>query len=357
MFSNAPHLDDMDMLPPIEYPVRVAEELLRVPLKTTDIVMMIVESDEWTGSFKTDTHVQLSVGRGGLHGLSGGNDVLHHEMAHYYFTGTMRWMNEGGAELIEDLAGYPGEIGGSSPSGRGAERRAQDCMEAYGFENIRHLHHTRSNNRTEWNIHEPYGCYYSMGLNFLHRAYDTIGGEALSAALGEIVSSGDIDASDEEQERAIYDAFMKHTPENRKEAFKDLYRALHGGPYAYDESAATDDHGDAADDATQVEVGEVVRGSLDYMFDFDYFRFEAQEGRKYRFSVAHKSLGASSVGLFSGPDGIRGENQNWESRELGASGPEIVWVAPSSDEYYLAVQNFGGKTGIYTLTINEAQSD
>ena len=191
-----------------------------------------------------------------------------------------------------------------------------------------------------------------MGSNFLHRTYDTIGRAALSSALGEIVSSVDIDASDEDKERAIYDAFMKHTPENRKEAFKDLYRALHGGPYAYADIPVSDDHGNAADDATQVDVGEVVHGSLDYMFDFDYFRFEAQDGRKYRFSVAHESLGASSVGLF-GPGGERGENQHWESRELGATGPEIVWVAPESDEYYLAVQNFGGKTGIYTLTISK----
>ena len=29
----------------------------------------------------------------------------------------------------------------------------------------------------------------------------------------------------------------------------------------------------------------------------------------------------------------------------------MQWLAPSSDEYYFAVQNFGGKTGGYTLTV------
>ncbi len=178
----------------------------------------------------------------------------------------------------------------------------------------------------------------------------------MSAALGELISSADANASDEDREKAIYDAFVKHTPISLQEDFKNLYRTLHGGPYAYAEAATTDDHGDVADDATNVYVGEIVQGALDYMFDFDYFRFHAQEGRKYRFSIAHESLGASSVGLF-GPDGVTGEHQDWESRALGASGPQIVWVAPESDEYYLAVQNFGGKTGIYTLTINQENSD
>ena len=352
VFSNSPHLDEVNMLPPVEYAVGVAEEFLQVPLKTKDIVVMMVQWHEGTGSFRTSTHVRLSVSSAKkFYLLSSGIGSLYHEMAHYYFNGNMKWMDEGGATFIEDLA-YEGDIGVSSPGGIYAARRTQLCMERHGLENIRHIHHVNRHNSREWHVSNPRACFYMMGSNFLHRTYDTIGRAALSSALGEIVSSVDIDASDEDKERNIYDAFMKHTPVSLQEDFKKLYRTLHGGPYAYDEPPATDDHGNAAGDATQVEVGEAVNGSLDYMFDFDYFRFEAWEGRKYRFSVVHEALGASSVGLF-GPGGERGENQHWESRELGATGPEIVWVAPESDEYYLAVQNFGGKTGLYTLTISK----
>ena len=94
-------------------------------------------------------------------------------------------------------------------------------------------------------------------------------------------------------------------------------------------------------------------GELDYMFDFDYFAFQTEKDRKYRITVNHESLGSSSVTLYD-PDGItRGR---WKSRIREASGPQIQWVAPSSDEYYFAVQNFGGKTGGYTLTITPVAS-
>ena len=38
-----------------------------------------------------------------------------------------------------------------------------------------------------------------------------------------------------------------------------------------------------------------------------------------------------------------------------ASGPQILWVAPASGDYYIAVQNFGGKTGQYTLAIDAVE--
>ncbi len=174
VFSNAPHLDEVNMLRPIEYAVGVGEDFLQVPvtLLTKDIVVLLFEDqegDETIGSLKTSTHVQMGGGRGALYELSGGAKGLYHEMAHYYFSRswTNRWMSEGGAELIEDLAYHRGEIGGSSPGGIRAARGVQECMEAYGFENIRHLHHVQRNNYREWDIQEPYWCFYAMGRNFL----------------------------------------------------------------------------------------------------------------------------------------------------------------------------------------------
>lgn len=114
--------------------------------------------------------------------------------------------------------------------------------------------------------------------------------------------------------------------------------------------AFDDDHGDEPELATKILIGESVDGTLDYMLDFDYFRFQAEEGRRYRMTVTHNSLRSTSIALFA-PDGTTGENQHWKSRELISTGPRIAWIAPSSDEYYVAVQNFGGKTGGYTLTV------
>ena len=67
-------------------------------------------------------------------------------------------------------------------------------------------------------------------------------------------------------------------------------------------------------------------------------------------SVEHENLGHSSVILY-GPDGVSDERDSWKARGLGPDGPLILWMAPSSEEYYFAVQNFGGKTGDYNLTI------
>ena len=98
----------------------------------------------------------------------------------------------------------------------------------------------------------------------------------------------------------------------------------------------------------QSTLSQQNHGTLDYMFDFDYFKFQAEEDQKYSITVNHESLGASSITLYD-PDAVKWER--WRSRTRGSSGPRIAWIAPSSDEYYVAVQNFGGKTGDYTLTI------
>ena len=148
----------------------------------------------------------------------------------------------------------------------------------------------------------------------------------------------------------IYYAFLTHAPPDREEVFRDLYQRLHGGAVAFPVSEFLDDHGDEASLATVIVAGESIEGVLDYMFDFDFFRFNAEEGRKYRMHVNHALLQTTSVMVFA-PDGLTQELWKWKSRWLVTSGPQILWVAPNSGDYYFAVQNFGGETGTYTLTI------
>ena len=61
----------------------------------------------------------------------------------------------------------------------------------------------------------------------------------------------------------------------------------------------SDDHGDEAGFATGIDVGETIEGVLDYMFDFDYFRFHAEAGQKYRMNVTHESIRYTSVTMFA----------------------------------------------------------
>ena len=135
--------------------------------------------------------------------------------------------------------------------------------------------------------------------------------------------------------------------------FRNLYRELHGGPYADLDTDTADDHGDEAAGATEIAVGDIIEGMLDYRFDADYFLFQAEKDQKYRFNLGHQTLRSSSVFLYSS----EGEREPVQSHELTASGPQILWEAPSSGEYYFAVHNFGGKTGQYLLEITLANSN
>ena len=215
------------------------------------------------------------------------------------------------------------------------------CFGLNGIENIRHdvyLHGEAL--RTE-------PCRYHMGENFLLTIFHSLGQETVLSALSELYRSRKV------TEESAYRTFLKHVPHDQKEEFRDLYRRLHGGPYAYPDTDRSDDHADEAVDATVIAVGETVEGNLDYMFDFDYFRFRAEASQTYRMTVNHGTLRSTSVTLFAA-DGLTVES--WISRMRASSGPEILWVAPSSGEYHFAVQNFGGKKGTYTLAITPVPS-
>ena len=94
---------------------------------------------------------------------------------------------------------------------------------------------------------------------------------------------------------------------------------------------------------------------MDYMFDFDFFWFHAEKGQRYRVHVEHETLRSSNVNLYAS-DRKTLLARNWLSRSSTPYGPQIIWTAPSSDRRYIAVQNFGGQTGQYTLTISEVDA-
>ena len=352
--QNAPSPPGEDLLKTIEDTARIAEKFLGTPFPTTDIILLVVtpgEKDYRIGGGHIGSHMVLRRFLGEVNNVP-------HETAHYYFYFNFGqvWFREGAAQFVQ--AYVNDRTGVQSLADHSAElsiETERSCINA-GTENIRHFSYELEH------VYEgrfwPGGCGYILGENFLLNVYYTLGAESMSAALKELFSynqdyllfqGGSVQPPIEED---IYDAFLKHTPPDRREAFRDLYRRLHGGPYAFPDTDFSDEHGDEPEAASTISAGEVVEGALDYMFDFDYFRFQAEEGQKYRMTVGHRSLGMSSVTLY-GPDGLTEEKWNWKSRRLALSGPQILWVAPGSEDYYFAVQNFGGKLGPYTLTITK----
>ena len=116
-------------------------------------------------------------------------------------------------------------------------------------------------------------------------------------------------------------------------------------------SDIVDDHGDALDAATSIAVGEAVAGAVDFDDDVDYFGFTAQEGQLYQIDVALGTLPDSWVRLLDSEGRELAYNDDfgdsWASR--------ILWVSPASGDYYLAVGDYEGDLGTYTLTV--AHSD
>ena len=107
-----------------------------------------------------------------------------------------------------------------------------------------------------------------------------------------------------------------------------------------------DDHADSADGVLQVvTLGKPAPGNIEYEGDKDFFIFQAEEGGLYQIDVALGTLPDSLLAL-NDPDGdLLALNDDYE----GSLASRIVWEAPNSGEYYVAVAGYG--TGTYTLTV------
>ena len=325
VFQNTPFLLDEDLLSRVTNNARMNEEVMGVPFPTTDIILLIVVPDNlmhWPFYGRHyGSHIVL------VRVDDGGGLALEHEMAHYYTVGP-RWLAEGGANFLGSHS-----VVGEHRAERAsyvASLASKYCIDHvdYPIENMRHLTHVLSN---QWELHRPRGCLYLMGENLLWSVFMSIGEETVSSALRTLFlrfEGSERLLTDE----MIYDILLEHTPPDREEAFIHLYRQLHGGAHAFPEAVILDDHSDRAKDATVIAVGETVEGTLNYMFDFDYFRFQTKEGQKYQISVHHRTLRSTNIVLY-GPDGTTGENERWKSRDQVSTGPRIIWTAPTSDDY------------------------
>ena len=341
IFQNEPFLPFEDLPARVAETAQISEKFLGIPFPVTDIIFLAVAPREravWEyGAAHLGAHIVL-VRFEFEEGLP-----IAHEMAHYYTKGP-QWLNEGGANFIASYVHHQmGVFDFSDRSQKVARLANQHCTghiwSKYPIENIRHINYMLANQR---GLDIPNTCLYLLGEKFLLTAFTTIGKDAVSSALRELFLLETV------TEKTIYDTFLKHTSDDREEEFLDLYRRVHGGHYAFLQTGFSDDHSDEAKGATVIMQGEVVEGELDYMFDFDYFRFQPVSGKVYRVNVAHETLRLSSVSIYSS---LNQRRQSWlESSRVGSE-LQMLWSVPRPGEYYVAVQNFGGKTGTYTLTI------
>ena len=115
---------------------------------------------------------------------------------------------------------------------------------------------------------------------------------------------------------------------------------------------APDDHGDNAASATTVGVPSSTAATLGVAGDIDWFKFQAVAGRTYTFTTQLDTLDDSVLYLFD-RDGARQLAYNDDvSYFNGDLSSRIVWGAPYSGTYYLAVAGYGDYySGTYSLNV------
>ena len=118
-------------------------------------------------------------------------------------------------------------------------------------------------------------------------------------------------------------------------------------------SDIADDHANSIDGATPVTVGQAEPGNLDFQNDEDIFVFEAVEGVTYQIDVELGTLSDSHAALLN----AAGEELEYNDDHGDSFASRIVWTAPRSTEYYVAVGSFDAGTGTYTLTITQPGAD
>ena len=367
VIQNSPFPPHEDLPRLVKESARTIEDFMGVPFPRTDIILHVAVGSVYQLTHKGGAYVgsHMRIVRYG----GDASWALPHETAHYYSNGhhfRPGWFIEGMATFLDAYVGYKtGDPNYFSErrAGSSAGVRSTCRYDDEPIENIRHYNYIQERiHAGDWRTVSRedrfWGCRYPMGENLLFAVHDAIGEDAMSAAVRELYLQS-IDSGQPAEEEDIYRAFLKHTPSDKKEAFLDVYRRLHGGAFALDDTAFNDDHGDEASAASEIAVGETAEGTLDYMFDFDYFKFPAEGGQRYRINVIHPSLRTSSVTMYSrdGTTRLGRRVDTPESSAEVASGVRILWTARTDGMYHVAVQNFGGKTGSYTLTITPVDDD
>ena len=214
VFWHLPFPDSDDSIELIEDAVRASEALMGVPFPTTDIILLLGDPDSISLSgYHAGSHMAMDriVEEGNHRG------IVYHETAHYYYMGIHSWFNEGFADLVVTYTMT--RVGLRSFADREDYLEQYDlpeCIEL-GFRNIQEL--------------LDKGGHACLGEFILVSLFNLLGEEATSAALRELYLMSETEGR-EQGEEDFYRIFLKHTPPGLEDEFRDLYRRLHGGPYA-----------------------------------------------------------------------------------------------------------------------------
>ena len=118
-------------------------------------------------------------------------------------------------------------------------------------------------------------------------------------------------------------------------------------PSAQDRPNA-DDHGDGASVATSLVLGQEVDGTIGLDDDVDFFSFQAEAGRTYAIIAGSSRENFAANPTLYDTDG-RSELELYESH--GPWALQMLWNAPSTGTYYVAVDGRHGDLGRYVIAV------
>ena len=225
-----------DLLGQIERSMRGAEQFMRVPFPTTDVVVLL------GGIPAGYSNQRLRLARSGFRHIS--PDLITREVAHFYFTYdvgphtaehqvTAAWLQHGGVEFI--WAYINGRLEPSKlPEllGQWEADTKRICVE-HGLGNLHKLTIPDPPDSARWQE-----CASVLGRYLLLRLYEALGEDVTSAALREIYFlASHIPAKTDEHgirrpsEQDIYRIFVEHTPPSQRNVARHIFRSIHGGPF------------------------------------------------------------------------------------------------------------------------------
>lgn len=367
VLQTRPFPEDENLLSVITDTARVGEELFGVPFPTTDIILLVKYHDQ-----NFSTSCIISAGRSGAHNGSWmiltrvsslAVPSIPHETAHYYFSFGPTWLVEGGANFMESYVRHVTGVESLS-SRRTALLAGIKSCDGLGK-------YTDYISTKEAHYRFPSGCDYLLGENLLFNILDAIGIEAMSSALGELYQMHQMRYGTRIDDIAVHEVFLKHTPADKRDALAAVYQRFHGGAFAFPEDDFPDEHGDTLARAAPIAPGETMDAALNYMFDVDYFSFQASAGQKYSIEINLTALEHMDFKLYN-PDGIildvfdvneEGQYDNTYVHDYtiyNHSGGNLVsldWDATISGMHYMVASAGYADRGAYSLTVSLAETD
>lgn len=227
-----PFLSEQDLLAQIENAVRGSERFWELPFPIDNVILFLEDAQECHRESLRECRSK-SIGRLILLYTDGGKastGAVNHEVAHYYFMIGPAWFTEGGATFVQVYLANDGNV---------PEAEFPDDCSAQGIDDLQALNELGGG--PVWD-----SCRYFMGLHFLLVLRETMGEEAWLEALRafylEFGYEGlHVSTAESPEDEEVYRVFIENTPPELVEEVRDIFRRLHGGPFAFPETETSEE--------------------------------------------------------------------------------------------------------------------